>query len=291
MHTPDPATDPEHLANLFEAERDRLIWLSQRLLGVRADAEDAVQEGWLRLQRHGGTGIENVAGWLTTVVSRICLDVLRARSASSVQTTSWDVLTVLPDDGPGPGEEAELADSVALALLVVLDTLAPAERVALVLHDVFGLPFNEVADILGRSTDATKMVASRARGKIRAREDRPSTSAHQRRVVDAFRAAARKGDLDALLQVLDPSVVLHVDGPTRSFDLTGPDAVGSRAAFFAGRSGQSLNVLVAGLCGILSNDPNGTPTSLLVFTTRHRKIVRIDALADPHVLARMTLPT
>src|ERR1700712_6134803 len=196
------------VAAAFEDQRVRLVAVAYRMLGSRADAEDAVQEAWLRLARQDAAAIDNLAGWLTTVVGRVCIDVLRSRKASPEASSDDRLpeLVVTEDSGRAPEDDAVLADSVGLALLVVLDTLRPAERLALVLHDMFAVPFEEIAPIVGRSADATKMLASRARRKVQGTHPPTEERQQQRAVVDAFLAAARRGDFEGLLRVLDPDV-------------------------------------------------------------------------------------
>lgn len=203
------------VAEAFDAQRDRLCAVAYRMLGSHADAEDVVQEAWLRLSRQDTAGIHNLAGWLTTVVGRISLDVLRSRQ--SHPEASYDArlpeLVVAVDDGPAPEDDVALADSVGLALLVVLESLGPSERLAFVLHDLFAVPFEEIGQILGKSTNATKMLASRARRKVQATDRPTAVGQEQREVVQAFLAAARGGDFDGLLRVLDPEVRLTADTP------------------------------------------------------------------------------
>ncbi|KDN16118.1 sigma-70 family RNA polymerase sigma factor, partial [Amycolatopsis rifamycinica] len=201
----------DRLTETFEAQRDRLRAVAHRVLGSHADAEDVVQEAWLRLSRQDPASIENLEGWLTTVVGRISLDVLRSRR--SRPEAPYEEIVVTADDGPSPDEDAELADSVGLALLVVLESLGPSERLAFVLHDLFAVPFEEVGRILGKSTAAAKMLASRARRKVQAPASPPATGHSRREVVQAFLTAARDGDFEELLRVLDPEVRLTVDTP------------------------------------------------------------------------------
>src|SRR5947207_7438881 len=204
--------DDEWLAERFEADRTRLQAVAYRLLGSRSEAEDAVQEAWLRLSRSDTAAVENLSGWLTTVVARVCLDMLRSRRARREDYAgSWLPEPIVTIEN-GPEDEAVLADSVGLALLVVLDTLTPAERLAFVLHDMFGMPFDEIGAIVDRSEAATRQLASRARRQVRGAA--PATDPdlrEQRRVVDAFLAASRAGDFEALLEVLDPEVVFRID--------------------------------------------------------------------------------
>ena len=280
----------DDLARLFEDERPRLVAVAHRMLGSRGDAEDAVQEAWLRLSRSDDARIENLAGWLTTVVGRICLDLLRARSARPL--TSYDDVLVLPDDGTAPDDEAELADTVGLALLVVLETLSPAERLAFVLHDLFAVPFDEIGRILGKSADATKMMTSRARRKLRAGDEPAADDAPRRRaVVDAFLAASRGGDFEGLLAVLDPDVVLRADTPDGVVVTLGATEVAGRAQMFAALAAASRPVLVDGVTGVMSWTVEGTPMSLMTFLVEDGRIVEITSLADPSRLVRMDLPS
>src|SRR6266536_1534889 len=203
----------EWLAEQFEAQRPHLRAVAYRMLGSLSEADDAVQESWLHLSRSGTSGVENLGGWLTTVVARVCLDMLRSRKSRQEDPLGPHV----PDpivghaDGSDPEHEAQLADSVGLALLVILETLAPAERVAFVLHDMFDLPFDEIAPIVARSPTAARQLASRARRRVRGAATPDADLTRQREVIDAFLAAARGGDFDALLAVLDPDVVLRAD--------------------------------------------------------------------------------
>src|SRR3954462_2242763 len=211
-------TDPDLIAERFEDHRAHLRAVAYRMLGSASEAEDAVQEAWVRLSRSDAAAVDNLGGWLTTVVGRVCLDMLRARRARRedyVGTWLPEPVAVREDDGADPAEQALLADSVGLALLVVLDALTPAERLAFVLHDMFGVPFDEIPPIVGRSATATRQLASRARRRVRGGAPAPDADlAQQRRAVAAFLAAARAGDFEALLEVLDPDVVFRVDaGP------------------------------------------------------------------------------
>jgi RNA polymerase sigma factor (sigma-70 family) len=281
----------DDLADAFEADRPRLVLVAQRILGSRADAEDAVQEAWLRLDRSDPVAIDNLGGWLTTVVGRICLDVLRTRATHP--GASYEDVVVVPDDGAAsPDDEAQLADSVGVALLVVLETLTPSERVAFVLHDLFGVPFDEIGRILDRSADAAKMTASRARRKVR----QPAASdgaAASRAVVDAFLAAARDGDFAALLAVLDPDVVLRADTADGVVVVLGSTEVATRAATFAALARGARPprpVLVDGLPGVVSWRTDGSVMSLMVFTVDGGRITRLSSLADPERLASVNLP-
>jgi RNA polymerase sigma factor (sigma-70 family) len=284
-------TGSDGLAEGFESHRARLRAVAYRMLGSLAEADDAVQEAWLRLSRSDADGIENLGGWLTTVVGRVCLNVLRSRTARREEPIG----VYVPDpvisgtDGASPAspeDEVLLADSVGLALQVVLDTLAPAERLAFVLHDMFDLPFDEIAPIVGRPPATARQLASRARRRVRGSEvpvPDPDTG-RQRAVVDAFFAAARRGDLDALVAVLDPDIVLRSDAgtarPGASVLLTGAAAVAGRALMFAQPATVVRPVLVNGAAGVVVTE-GGRPVSVMGFTVSHGKITEIDAIADP----------
>ncbi|MCU7725663.1 sigma-70 family RNA polymerase sigma factor [Actinoplanes sp. KI2] len=277
------------LAGAFEQQRGRLVAVAQRMLGSRADAEDAVQEAWLRLARQDAGTIGNLSGWLTTVVGRVCIDVLRSRAARP--ETSYDDglpgLIVLEDDGTLPEQEALLAESVGSALLVVLDALGPAERLAFVLHDMFGVPFAEVGEIIGRSTDATKMLTSRARRKVRG-TDRPAAERRrQRAVVDAFLAAAHDGDFEGLMRVLDPEVTW------RSHYAHGLVVRhGAAEVVAAVRRGFRATVtahpaLVNGEPGVVVRTPSGKAVGLLACTVAGDRIVEIVSISNPRRLAAL----
>ncbi|MER5321855.1 sigma-70 family RNA polymerase sigma factor [Streptosporangium roseum] len=289
MSDPSP-TDP--VAEAFEAQRDRLRAVAHRMLGSHADAEDVVQETWLRLSRQDTATIHNLAGWLTTVVGRISLDVLRSRQAHP--EASYDdrlpELVVTVDDGPAPEDDVALADSVGLALLVVLESLGPAERLAFVLHDLFAVPFDEIGQILGRSADAAKMLASRARRKVRGTERPTVVGREQREVVQAFLAAARRGDFEGLLRVLDPEVRLTVDTPDGVVVTLGATEVAAGAKLSAGAAVRGRAVLVNGLPGIVSWREDGTPLSVVAFTVADGRIAGIAIVIDPARLASMDLP-
>ncbi|MEV6156972.1 sigma-70 family RNA polymerase sigma factor [Nonomuraea sp. NPDC052129] len=276
----------DQLAEAFEAQRDRLSAVAYRVLGSHADAEDVVQEAWMRLARQDAAAIENLAGWLTTVVGRISLDVLRSRrEASYGDGLSELVITV--DDSAEPEETVALADSVGLALLVVLDSLGPSERLAFVLHDLFAVPFAEIGQILGKSADATKMIASRARRKVQATERPTIARREQRQVIKAFRAAAMGGDFEALLRVLDPDVKLTVDTPNGVVVTLGATAVATGARMVSGAVARHQAVLVNGLPGYVSWREDGTPLSIISFTVADGRIAAIAILADPARLASM----
>jgi RNA polymerase sigma factor (sigma-70 family) len=270
----------------FEVHRDRLRAVAYRLLGSASEADDAVQEAWLRLTRADTGDIRNMRSWLTTVVARICLDMLRSRTAR--REVPLDA--PLPAGGPDPEEEALLADSVGLALQVVLDTLTPAERLAFVLHDLFTVPYQEVAAILGRSVPATKMLASRARRRVRSAGVPDADPARQRKIVDAFLAASRRGDFAALLALLDPDVTVRADAavagaPTR---LQGADTVARQALVFSRRAEHARSGVADGVPAILVA-PHGRLAVVMTFAIANDKIVAIDITADPHRLSRLTI--
>jgi RNA polymerase sigma-70 factor (ECF subfamily) len=283
--------DGMDLAEAFEAQRDRLRAVAYRMLGSHADAEDAVQEAWLRLARQDAAAIDNLAGWLTTVVGRISLDVLRSRQVHP--EASYDdrpELVVTPDDGLAPDDTAALADSVGLALLVVLDSLAPSERLAFVLHDMFAVPFTEIGQILGKSTDAAKMLASRARRKVQSTERPTTVGRRQRTVVDAFRKAARDGDFEALLRVLDPNVERTIHTPDGVVVTLGATEVAAGAKTYRDTSVAQQAVLVGDRPGFVSWRAGGAPLSLIAFTITDDLITAIEIFADPAKLAAMNLP-
>src|ERR1700754_2602653 len=289
MSDTSPA-DP--MAETFEAQRDRLRSVAHRMLGSHADAEDVVQEAWLRLSRQDTATIHNLVGWLTTVVGRISLDVLRSRQArpEAAYDDRLSELVVTLDDNPAPEDDAVRADSVGLALLVVLESLGPSERLAFVLHDLFAVPFDEIGQILGKSTAATKMLASRARRKVQTIERPTGVGREQRDVVQAFMAAARRGDFEELLRVLDPEVKLTVDTPSGVVVTLGATKVAAGAQLSASAATQGRAVLVNGLPGIMSWHEDGPPLSVLAFTVVDGRITDIAAVIDPAKLALMDLP-
>ncbi|MFJ2774578.1 sigma-70 family RNA polymerase sigma factor [Streptomyces sp. NPDC087300] len=280
------------VAEAFEAQRGRLHAVAHRMLGSHADAEDAVQEAWLRLSRQDAATIDNLAGWLTTVVGRISLDVLRSRQARPEAPYDHRLpeLVVTLDDGPVPEDDALLADSVGLALLVVLDSLGPNERLAFVLHDLFAVPFDEIGRILDRSTAAAKMLASRARKKVRTTGRPTGTGREQRRVVQAFLAAARGGDFQELLRVLHPEVRMTIDTPAGEVVTLGATRIAAGAQLAAGAAASGRAAIVNGLPGVLSWSEAGTPLSVLAFTVVDGRITEITAMVDPAKLALMDLP-
>jgi RNA polymerase sigma factor (sigma-70 family) len=282
----------EALAEAFEEQRGRLVAVAYRMLGSRADAEDAVQEAWLRLARHDAAAIDNLGGWLTTVVGRVCIDVLRSRKARP--EASYDdrlpELVVTEDGGGAPEDDALLAESVGLALLVVLDTLRPAERLAFVLHDMFAVPFEEIGQIIGRSTDAAKMLASRARRKVQDTPRPAKERQQQRAVVDAFLAAARSGDFEGLLRVLDPEVTWRSYTARGVVVRLGAAEVASRAQRGARATVTARPVLVNGEPGVVVWDAKGKPVSVMACTVVDGRIVEILSIQDPERLAAMDLP-
>jgi RNA polymerase sigma-70 factor (ECF subfamily) len=283
------------LAQRFEAHRTHLRAVAYRMLGSLSEADDALQEAWLRLSRSDTSGVENLGGWLTTVVGRVCLDMLRSRSSRREQSLGVHVPDpiVSRQDGIDPEREALLADSVGLALLVVLEKLSPAERLAFVLHDMFAMPFEEIAPIVGRSEVAARQLASRARRRVQGAPPSPDADlTRQREVVDAFLAAARDGDFEALLAVLDPDVVLRADGglvrPGLSREVRGARAVAEGALAFSRLIPFARPALVNGAAGVVTFR-RGQPFSVMGFTIRGGKIVEIDILADPARLGQLDL--
>jgi RNA polymerase sigma factor (sigma-70 family) len=284
--------DRDLLAQRFEANRPRLQALALRLLGSTGEAEDAVQEAWLRLSRSDATELENVSGWLTTVVSRVCLDVLRSRRSRREERLARAHAPIA--DAADPEREALLAESVGLAMLAVLQRLPPAERVAFVLHDVFAVPFDEIAAIVGRSPAAARQLASRGRRRVQgaAEDGGPADRARQREVVEAFFRAARGGDFEALLAVLDPGVVVRPDaaalrmGARTGFitsEVRGAQAV---ARMFAGAAHAAQLALIDGAPGAVWA-PGGRPRAAFVFTIREGKVAAIELVGDLERLARL----
>ena len=287
----------EFLAKRFEEHRSHLRAVAYRMLGSLSEADDAVQEAWLRLSRSETSGVENLGGWLTTVVGRVCLDMLRSRTSRRVVPLGEPLGTRVPEplvsraEGIDPEHEALLADSVGLALLVVLETLSPAERLAFVLHDMFSVPYEEIAPVVGRSPTAARQLASRARRRVQGEAHVPDADlATQREVVDAFLAASRDGDFDTLLAVLDPDVVLRIDGGAvragLSREVRGVRAVAEQTLTFSRLSPFVRPALVNGAAGVVVA-PRGRPFSVMGFTIRGGKIVEVDILADPARLSRL----
>jgi len=285
----------DRLADRFEEQRTHLRAVAYRLLGSVSEADDAVQEAWLRLSRSDATEIDNLRAWLTTVVARVSLNMLRSRRSRREEPLGVHVPEpiVSREGGVDPEHEALLADAVGLALLVVLETLPPAERLAFVLHDMFAVPFDEIAPIVDRSPAAARQLASRARRRVQGAGPAPDTDlAGQRRVVDAFFAAARDGDFEALVAVLDPDVVLRSDGgvlrPGASAFVRGARDVAGRALTYARLSPFARPALVNGAPGVVVS-PSGRPFAVMAFTVAGGRIVAIDALLDPERLERLDL--
>lgn len=297
-------SDDDWLAGLFQSHRGHLRGVAYRMLGSLSEADDAVQEAWLRLHRAGADGIDNLGGWLTTTVARVCLDTLRARKArredrppqprasapDSAKDTENVGSAVAPSAPADPEQEAMLADSVGLAMLVVLESLEPAERVAFVLHDLFGVAFEDIAAIVGRSVDAARQLASRARRRLRGETQVPrETLARQREVVGAFLAASRDGDFDKLLSLLDPQVVFRPDltaklgGPRQ--EIRGATEV---AKLFSGRAQAARMALVNGEIGIVVA-PRGRLLLVLVPTLASGRILALDVVASPDRLSELQL--
>jgi RNA polymerase sigma-70 factor (ECF subfamily) len=282
------------LADRFQEHRPRLRAVAYRVLGSTSEADDAVQEAWIRLSRSNARAIDNLEAWLVTVVGRVALDILRARKTRREQPLE----THLPDpiidstDGVDPQHEALLADSVGLALLVVLETLTPAERLAFVLHDMFGIPFEDIAPIVERTPEAARQLASRARRRVRgAAPTHDADLPAQWEVVDAFLAAAREGDFDGLIAVLDPDVVLRADGGAVSAltaHVQGAEAVARRAQMWSRVDLTMQRVLINGAAGMVTF-LDGKPFSVAAVTVRNGKIVELDFLADPERLAELDL--
>src|SRR3954470_4625480 len=287
--------DQDWLAERFEANRVHLRGVAFRMLGSVTEADDAVQEAWIRLSRTDTSQVENLRAWLTTVVGRVCLNMLRARATrreASLETHLPEPV-LSSEDGIDPEQEALLGDSVGLAMLVVLDSLAPAERVAFVLHDVFGVPFDEIAPIVGRTPTAARQLASRARRRVQGAPVPDVDLAGQWAVADAFLAAARDGDFERLLGVLDPDVVVRSDGgvarPGLMSFVRGAQAVAEQAMSFRRFADSSSRVLVNGVPGGVAWAPDGSPFAVLALTVRGGRIVAIDVLADPDRLKQLAL--
>jgi RNA polymerase sigma factor (sigma-70 family) len=286
----------ELLAQRFEQERTHLKAVAYRMLGSLTEADDAVQEAWLRVSRADSDGIENMRGWLTTIVARICLNTLKSRNSRLEEPLGPHVPDpiISPEDGGDPEHEALLADSVGLALLVVLDALAPAERLAFVLHDMFAVPFDDIAPIVERSPAATRQLASRARRRVQQAAPFPDADLRsQREIIDAFLAASRDGDFQALIALLDPDVVLRTDAgallPGASRTVSGAATVAQQTATFArSRTGEAKPALVNGAAGVVWAS-QGRPYSVVGFTVRHGRIAEIDVLADPVRLQQLEI--
>jgi RNA polymerase sigma factor (sigma-70 family) len=287
--------DKDWLAERFEANRSHLRGVAYRMLGSLAEADDAVQEAWIRLSRTDTSDVDNLRAWLTTVVGRVCLNMLRSRRTrreASLETHLPDPI-LSPQDGLDPEQEALLGDSVGLALLVVLDSLTPAERVAFVLHDVFAVPFDDIAPIVGRTPTAARQLASRARRRVQGAPVPDVDLDGQWVVVDAFVAAAREGDFERLVAVLDPEVVVRSDGgvarPGLVSMVRGARAVAEQAMSFRRFAETSTRILVNGIPGGVAWAPDGSPFAVLAVTVRGGRIVAIDVLADPDRLGQLDL--
>ena len=287
--------DQEYLARKFSEQRPRLRGVAYRMLGSLSEADDAVQDAWLRLSRADTDSVENLDAWLTTVVARVALNMLRARTTRREQSLD-DVHVpdpvIDPVDGADPEHEAMLADSVGLAMLVVLETLSPAERLAFVLHDMFAVPFEDIAPIVERSPEAARQLASRARRRVQAAPVPDPDLSAQWEVVDAFLAAAREGDFDALVAVLDPDIELRADGGAvtgLSHHIRGAETVASQAVLWSRVAGLTARrALVNGAAGAVSMR-DGKPFSVAALTIRNGKIVEMDFLVDPERIARLDL--
>ena len=289
-------TDRDFLAARFEAERPQLRRIAYRMLGTVEEADDAVQEAWIRLDRTDESAVENLGAWLTTVVSRVSLDMLRARRSRREEYigSRMPEPIVSLDDRPSPEDEALIADGVGLALYVVLEMLSPAERLAFILHDTFAMPFDEIAAIVGRSPEATRQLASRARRRVQGARAEPDVQlTEQQRVVDAFFAAAREGDFDALLDVLDPEVTLRVDaGPGGALarpPIVGRDAVIAEARRWVALTSLGRPAIVNGAAGAVIGRP-GRPFAVVGVTVANGRITTLDFVVDPAKLARITIP-
>jgi len=283
------------LAQRFEENRGHLRAVAYRMLGSLSEADDAVQESWLRMSRHGLRGVENLTGWLTAVVARVCLDMLRSRRSRREEPVGARVPEPAAgrQDAADPEQEALLADSVGLALLVVLDTLTPAERLAFVLHDMFAVPFDQIAPILGRSLAATRQLASRARRRLHGEAAVPDADrTRQREVVEAFLAASRNGDFDALLSLLDPDVTARADAPAvpagARTQIRGAPAVARQALAYSRRAPYAQAALVNGAVGIIVA-PRGRLFAVMALTIERGKIVELEVITDPARVSQLDL--
>jgi RNA polymerase sigma factor (sigma-70 family) len=280
------------LAAQFDTHRDHLRGVAYRLLGSAPEADDALQEAWLRVSRADANDVENVGGWLTTIVSRVCLDMLRSRE--SRREESLDVAVTVREPRPDPEHETALADSVGVALLVMLNTLAPVERTTFVLHDMFGLPFDEIARIVGRTPAATRQIASRARRRVRGPSRITADASRQRALVDDFIAALRAGDLDALLRVLDPDFVMRADASVAgtATEVRGAEAWATQALTGAramARAMEFVQPIVVNGAPALAFAPRGRLTRVLTFTIANGRIAAADLIGDPARLNTLEL--
>ena len=285
----------DYLAGRFEEHRSHLRAVAYRMLGSLSEVDDAVQEAWLRLSRADAGGIDNLGGWLTTVVARVCLDMLRSRQSRREEPFTTDAPEpVATTDGSSPEQEALLADSVGLALLVVLDRLAPAERLAFVLHDMFAVPFEEIAPIVGRSAEAARQLASRARRRVRGGTAAPDPDlVRQREVVDAFLAALRGGDFEGLLAVLDPDLVVRADMAVPSAapsEIRGAAVFARQATAYGHLARLARPALVDGAIGLVMA-PKGRLSRALTFKIANCKITRIEVIGDPERLGELEVST
>ena len=283
----------DYLAERFEENRTHLRAVAYRMLGSSSEEDDAVQEAWLRLSRADTAGIDNLGGWLTTVVARVCLDMLRSRKSRREESFTADVPEPVATgkSGSNPEHEALLADSVGLALLVVLDRLTPAERLAFVLHDMFAVPFEEIAPIVGRSAEATRQLASRARRRVRSGAAPESDLVRQREVVDAFLAALRGGDFEGLLAVLDPGLVVRADAAVTSgtpTEVRGAAVWAKQAVAFSQLARLVRPALVNGAIGVVMA-PRGRLVRALTFKIANGKITEIEVIGDPARLGELDL--
>jgi RNA polymerase sigma factor (sigma-70 family) len=281
--------DNDSLAERFEEKRGHLRGVAYRMLGSLAEADDAVQETWLRLSRSGGSGVDSLGAWLTTVVARVCLDMLRSRKSRREDPLDAEEAGRMPGS-IDPEQELLLANSVGLALLVILDTLEPAERLAFVLHDMFAMPFDEIAEVVGRSADATRQLASRARRRIQGSPAPHADRSRQREMVDAYLAAARDGNFDALMSLLDPNIVLRADHrvPGRGGPAEIRDAAAIARRAVKGRARAAQPALVDGEVGVVVA-PRGKLLMVLKFTVADGKILEIEAIADRDRLRQLDL--
>jgi RNA polymerase sigma factor (sigma-70 family) len=287
-------SDRDWLAARFEDERPRLRRIAYRMLGTVNEVDDAVQEAWIRLSRMEDSVVENLSAWLTTVVGRVCLDMLRTRRQRREELigTWMPEPIVMVEDRPTPEDEALIAEGVGLALLVVLETLAPPERLAFVLHDMFGIPFDDIATIVGRSPAATRQLASRARRRVQGSRAAPQVElSEQQRIVNAFFAAAREGDFDALIGLLDPEVTLRVDAgagsPLDREPLVGREAVLAEMRRWSGRATFGRPAIVNGAAGAVIGRPGQPVFAVVAFTVANGRVTALDFVVDPAKLARV----